>query len=110
MKIVRTSVYDKACAGLLDQAQLRVMEDEIAANPFAAPVIPGTGGIRKKRWALPGKGKSAGVRTIYFYHGDDDSVYLLTAHAKSKQEDLLPQDKKAWMKFVKVIKQVARGG
>lgn len=110
LKVVRTSVYDKACAGLLDQAQRRAMEDEIAANPFVAPVIPGAGGIRKKRWALPEKGKSGGIRTIYYYHGDDDSVYLLTAYAKSKQEDLTPQDKKAWTRFVKAIKQAARGG
>lgn len=71
------------------------MEDDIAADPFAAPIIQGTGGIRKKRWALPGKGKSGGIRTICCCHGDDDTVYLLTAYPKSSQEDLSPQDRKA---------------
>jgi len=110
MKIVRTSVYDRATAGLLEPEERKAMEDDIAANPFAAPIIQGTSGIRKKRWALPGKGKSGGIRTIYYYHGDDDTVYLLTAYPKSKQKDLSPQDRKAWAKFVKAIKQATRRG
>ncbi len=43
------------------------MQLAIAADPAAYPVIPGTGGVRKARWTRQGKGKSGGVRVIYYY-------------------------------------------
>ena len=38
----------------------------LSAHPEAGDVIPGSGGCRKVRWSRPGKGKSGGVRVIYF--------------------------------------------
>ncbi len=38
----------------------------LAENPEAGDVVPKSGGVRKVRWALPGTGKSGGVRVIYF--------------------------------------------
>lgn len=84
------------------------MESAIAADPLAAPVMPGTGGIRKLRWAGSGRGKQGGIRTIYFYHAGPQAIYLLTAYAKSAREDLSPDDKKAWTKLVAAIKKEER--
>ncbi|NQW11400.1 MAG: type II toxin-antitoxin system RelE/ParE family toxin [Alphaproteobacteria bacterium] len=81
------------------------MENTIAADPLVAPVIQGTGGIRKLRWALPGGGKSGGIRTIYFYLGEPETIYMLMAYPKSDQENLSPADKKAWTIFVREIKK-----
>ncbi len=84
------------------------MEAAIAADPLAAPVIPGTGGIRKLRWAGLGRGKRGGIRTIYFYHAGPAAIYLLTAYAKAAQDDLSPADKKAWARLVAAIKKQER--
>lgn len=80
------------------------MEAQIVANPADAPAIPGTGGIRKLRWAGSGRGKRGGIRTIYYYRADPAAVYLLTAHAKADREDMKPADKKTWSRLVAEIK------
>lgn len=77
----------------------------IAADPGAAPVIPGTGGLRKLRWAGSGRGKRGGIRTIYFWHAGPDAIYLLTAYAKADREDLSPADRKALSRLVAAIKK-----
>ena len=81
------------------------MEAAIAADPERAPVIPGTGGIRKLRWSVPGRGKRGGIRTIYFHHAGPEAVYLLSAYGKSDRENLTPDDEKAWSNLVAAIKK-----
>ena len=56
----------------------------LAAHPDAGDVIPGSGGIRKVRWARVGSGKSGGVRVIYFLRTEQGELVLLTLYAKSK--------------------------
>jgi len=58
------------------------------SNPEVGKVIPGSGGLRKLRWAAKGHGKRGGVRVIYFRWLADDKILLLDVYAKSKQEDL----------------------
>ena len=87
----------------------REMEAAIVAAPDAAPVIRGTGGIRKLRWAGSGRGKRGGIRTVYFYHAGPETVYLLTAYAKADREDLTPTDTRALSRLVAAIKREATG-
>lgn len=60
----------------------------IAANPECGDVVPGGGGIRKVRFAIRGKGKSGGVRIIYYFHNERVPVFLLAVFAKSDQANL----------------------
>jgi hypothetical protein len=109
MQIVATTTYERAVRKLLSTAEREAMERAIAADPLAAPVIPGTGGIRKVRWAGSGRGKRGGVRTVYFFHGGEAAtVYLLTVYAKAEREDLMPADLKAWARLVDAIKRERR--
>ena len=68
-------------------------EAEIAARPDAWPVIAGTGGARKARIALPGRGKRGGARVIYFVLTSRGTLYLLDIYAKNVKEDLTSADK-----------------
>ncbi len=43
---------------------LRQFEDELAAHPEAGDLIRHSGGLRKARMKLPGRGKSSGARVI----------------------------------------------
>jgi hypothetical protein len=108
MQIFTTRTYERAISKLLTPENRKEMEEAIAADPAAAPVIPGTGGIRKIRWAGSRRGKRGGIRTIYFHFAGPQAIYLLTAYAKAARSDLTPADKKAWSKLVAAIKKEER--
>jgi len=60
----------------------------LSANPSAGVLIEGTGGIRKLRWARKGKGKSGGLRIIYYYYNRNVPLFLLTAFGKNEKDNL----------------------
>jgi mRNA-degrading endonuclease RelE of RelBE toxin-antitoxin system len=63
--------------------QLHLME-----RPNAGAVIPGSGGLRKMRWAGSGRGKRGGLRIIYYYVTAEGQILLLHAYAKNEMENL----------------------
>ena len=65
------------------------------------PFFPGGGGIRKLRWSIGGKGKSGGIRIIYYVYARDAKIYLLLPYKKSKQEDLTKEQLKMLRDYVK---------
>ena len=65
----------------------------LAANPTAGNLIPGTGGVRKLRRGLAGRGKRSGARVIYFYQKADFSLFALTVLAKNERADLSQHDR-----------------
>lgn len=81
------------------------MEDAIVADPGGAPLIRGMGGIRKSRWRMSGRGKRGGIRAIYFYHVKSQTIYMLTAYAKTDHDDLTPADRKKLSRRVNTIKK-----
>ncbi len=100
-----TTTYERAIRKLLSEAKRKEMEAAVLANPRRAPVISGTGDIRKLRWTGSGRGKRGGIRTIYFYHAGPEAVYLLTAYAKADRDALTPEDRKALSRLVATIKK-----
>jgi hypothetical protein len=60
----------------------------IAANPACGDIVSGGGGIRKVRFAVGGRGKSGGVRIIYYFHNERVPVFLLAVFAKNEQANL----------------------
>lgn len=63
MRIVRTQAYAKSVKRLAKLgargAEIATMEDAIAANPRVGDLVPGTGGLRKMRFAFGASGKGA---------------------------------------------------
>lgn len=100
--------YERDAKRLLTEQERAALREAIASNPGVHPVIRGTGGVRKARWSRQGKGKSGGVRVIYYYWTWDDEVYLLYIYAKSEQADMSAADRKAVKAFVEGLKR-ARG-
>ena len=66
--------YLRAATRLLADADRRAIVDHLAAHPTAGDLIEGTGGVRKLRWARDGRGKSGGVRVIYYFHSENAAV------------------------------------
>jgi hypothetical protein len=56
--------------------------------PEAGKVISGSGGVRKLRWAMAGRGKSGGVRLIYYFKKTGNEIWLLTIYGKSETETI----------------------
>ena len=77
------------------------LEAEIALNPQAGDVIPGLMGLRKIRFALGNKGKRGGGRAVYFLMVSDDVAVMIFAYAKSAQEDLTMEQRKAALALLK---------
>ncbi len=101
MEIYRTKTFLKAVKKLgATKEELEAVEMEIASDHTAGDVIMGTGGARKIRFAMGGKGKSGGGRAIYVAMVEDDVAYMLMAYAKADREDLSAADKKAIKAFV----------
>lgn len=63
-------------------------------HPDAGDVVPGSGGVRKLRWAAKGKGKRGGVRIIYLYVVIAARIYLIRCYAKNVKTDLTSDEKK----------------
>ena len=57
-------------------------------QPDAGTVVPGSGGVRKVRWGLRGRGKRGGIRVIYYWKNADDEIWLLTLYAKNETENI----------------------
>ena len=73
-------------------------------NPTAGDIIIGTGGAIKLRHALPGKGKSGGIRVIYTDITHKSKIYLLLCYGKGEQDNLTDTQKKQLESLIKMIK------
>jgi hypothetical protein len=51
-------------------------------------LIPGSGGLRKIRMRLAGRGKRGGARIIYYWMKEHSRIYMLLAYAKNARADL----------------------
>ena len=80
----------------------------LAANPRAGDLIPGTGGVRKLRWARGARGKSAGVRAIYYFHSDAMPLYLLTVFSKNERTDLTAGERNELAGLARMLKATMR--
>ncbi len=70
-------------------------------NPLAGVLIKNSGGLRKLRWRIEGRGKSGGIRVIYYYVTSDDKVFMLVAYDKSKKDDLTKKQLASLKKIVR---------
>ena len=54
----------------------------------AGDVIRGSGGVRKLRWGLAGRGKRGGIRVIYYLRSRQGEIWMLTLDAKNEVESI----------------------
>ena len=93
ISVVETPEFLSATRKLMSSEQRILLVDYLAYNPMAGDLIPGTGGVRKLRWGLEGRGKRGGARVIYFHHDAGMPLFALTAFAKNERADLSQKDR-----------------
>ena len=88
MRFVETPIFTRAVRRLLSDDDYRTLQLALALRPEQGPIIKGSGGLRKVRAGLAGRGKSGGVRIIYYWDKPQQLFYMLFAYPKNEQEDL----------------------
>lgn len=88
VSFIETALFTRLVGEYLSDDEYRELQAAIAANPEAGPVIPGSGGVRKLRWALRGRGKRGGLRVIYYVRSKHGLIWLLTLYPKSVAENI----------------------
>ncbi|PIE41931.1 MAG: hypothetical protein CSA49_01225 [Gammaproteobacteria bacterium] len=88
MVIVETGIFTRLIKELMSDDEYKDLQKALVNAPDMGAIIKKSGGLRKVRWKLEGKGKSGGVRVIYYWVVDDDHIRMLYVYPKGKQEDL----------------------
>ena len=102
--VAETPIFSRQIDKLFSEDEKRELIDYLAENPLAGDEIPGTGGVRKVRFAASGRGKRGGARVIYYYLDETMPVYALLAYAKNAQDDMTPDEKRAVSALVVLLK------
>ena len=101
MLFVETRIFTREVTEALSDDEYRGVQLALLLRPEQGPLIPKSGGLRKIRWKRSGAGKRGGLRLIYFWDKDDDTIYMLFVYPKSDQEDLTPSQLKTLSKLVR---------
>jgi hypothetical protein len=101
--LVPIGTFEEKARKLLGKTGFDDMLEFLARRPKAGRIIQGTGGLRKVRFARPGKGKSGGTRVIYYYHNDTKPILLLLIYAKARQDNLTDVQKAQLKKHVNAM-------
>lgn len=90
MRFVETPIFTKVITRVIGDDEYRSLQIALMLRPEQGPVIRGTGGLRKVRWARPGAGKRGGLRVIYYWAPVERAFYMLYAYSKNEQGDVTP--------------------
>ena len=88
MEFIESTAFTKHIYDYLSDDEYLGLQSFLLQYPESGKVVPGSGGIRKVRWAMSGKGKSGGVRVIYYFKKQDDEIWLLTIYSKNEVENI----------------------
>ncbi len=100
MRFIETPIFTRAVEELLDDEEYRSLQVALLLRPESGPLIPRTGGLRKLRWSLKGRGKRGGCRVIYYWDEPSETFYMLYTYRKSDQEDLTHQQLRVLSRLV----------
>ena len=88
MTFVETKLFTELVQHYLSDDEYAAMQQFLVVNPEAGDVIPASGGVRKLRWGVAGRGKRGGLRVIYFLRRRNDEVWMLTLYAKNVADNI----------------------
>ena len=107
--IVELPEFQKRPEKLLSNSERISLINYLAKHPASGDIMQGTGGIRKLRWSAQGKGKSGGVRVIYYHHNESLPLFLLTVFGKGEKANLTKAESNDLAKITSLLVKNYRG-
>jgi hypothetical protein len=103
--VKETPSFERSSRKILTNEERADLKLHLSLQPGAGRVIPGSGGLRKLRWAAGGEGTRGGARIIYVVVVRAERIYLLFAYLKRRQEDLTTEQVRDLSKIAKELKK-----
>jgi mRNA-degrading endonuclease RelE of RelBE toxin-antitoxin system len=100
MVIVETPIFTRQLRSELSDDEYRLLQNILLVRPDSGKVIPGSGGLRKLRWATEGRGKRGSLRVIYYWFTTRDIILLLFIYPKNVQDNLTHEQLKQLKKVI----------
>jgi hypothetical protein len=100
MLIIETLIFTKRVLQILGDDEYRELQIFLSGHPEAGSLIPGTRGLRKLHWSIPGKGKRGGSRVIHYWLKRRDIILMLFLFRKNERSDLTKDQLRILMKVV----------
>jgi mRNA-degrading endonuclease RelE of RelBE toxin-antitoxin system len=88
LTFVETPLFTKRVTQYLSDEEYAKLQATLRDDPEAGDVIPGSGGVRKLRWAMSGRGKRGGLRVIYYLRLKHGLIWMLTLYPKNVAETI----------------------
>lgn len=85
---IEAPIFSRMLREYLSDDEYAALQWALVQRPDAGAIIPGSGGVRKLRWAGSGRGKRGGLRVIYYWKNQMGEVWLLTLYAKNEAADI----------------------
>ena len=93
MVFIETPIFTVDVRALLGDDEYAALQQHLVAMPDAGDVIAGTGGLRKIRWTIAGRGKRGGTRVIYYHVVAQVQIRMILIYRKGIKDDLTPKEK-----------------
>jgi hypothetical protein len=103
-----TAAYSRHAVELLSESERDALIRFLLIHPETGDVVAGTGGARKLRWTMSGRGKRGGVRVLHLYLKHRETTWLLDVCAKRDKADLDPSDIRSLHAAVDAIKRLEK--
>jgi len=84
---IETPAFTRMLPDYLDDEAYTALQWALVLHPETGAVVPGSGGVRKMRWAGSGGGKRGGFRVIYYWRKHAGEIWMLTIYTKVKQQN-----------------------
>jgi mRNA-degrading endonuclease RelE of RelBE toxin-antitoxin system len=88
LTFVETKLFTRLVHEYLTDDEYSALQQALIAEPEAGDIIRGSGGVRKLRWNVAGRGKRGGIRVIYYLQSRQGQVWMLTMYAKNVAENI----------------------
>jgi RelE toxin of RelE / RelB toxin-antitoxin system len=85
---IETKLFARLADELLSDEGLAALQQALIESPEAGDIVPGSGGVRKMRWGMPGRGKRGGLRVIYYLRTKQGQIWLLTLYPKNVSDNI----------------------
>jgi mRNA-degrading endonuclease RelE of RelBE toxin-antitoxin system len=87
-EFIETPFFTKVLSRYLSDDEYAKLQAHLCAQPEAGALVSGSGGVRKMRWGVAGRGKRGGLRVIYYVRRTRTEIWMLTMYGKNVRENI----------------------